>query len=558
MDEQKGIHSEYQAIDKQIAELSVQKALSLEEAMKSNDPQELIKAAQYLKSQSDKSQPTVKSWLLTPPDVAPSQHGYRPESRIGGLDFFVLRKLSGTVPVSQVVGTRIDQVSNFLNFTLDEQREGYTIRKKLDLFADRKEARSLTREDKNAVTDIVHFLESGGSKSKWGNADDLYTFSRKMVNDSLIYDQATTELVRDRSFKLTKYIPVDASFIRFLDFNDPRNYSAYKDLIVNLDGEEFFPKYGMVYNNQLMVNPTTGHQIVYYPWELAYGVRNQTTSVWRNGYGVPELEIAASLVTGILYGFDYNVNLFKNGSNPRGFINIKSGGGNVTVINSFRDAWRQMMTGNVNSHKIPVFEGIDLEWIDLQKANREMEFQKWMDFLLLIFCSVYRIDPSELGMNLNGGSNMFGQDGQKARLEHSKTKGLKPLLVFLEKYINKYIVSEFNPRFEFKFTGIDIEDEAAQVDLDDKKLKAGLVSFETMFEKYNGRKYDPKKDTILNQVFQTAKQAGGQQMNEFVDDQSGSDTADGNPFASFMNKGMEDNPIASAAFDVIESILGVE
>ena len=107
------------------------------------------------------------------------------------------------------------------------------------------------------------------------------------------------------------------------------------------------------------------------------------------------------------------------------------------------------MNGSQNSHKIPVFEGIDLEWIDMQMKNTDMEFQTWVEFLMVMFCAVYTIDPSELGFNFQQAHQMFGQDGQKQRLQHSRDKGLKPLLMFVQKVISKFIVSELNPEFEF-------------------------------------------------------------------------------------------------------------
>lgn len=210
-----------------------------------------------------------------------------------------------------------------------------------------------------------------------------------------------------------------------------------------------------------------------------------------------------------------------------------------------------------NSHKLPVFEGINMEWHDLQNSNKEMEFQKWIEFLLVIFCSLYRIDPSELGFNFQTASTIFGQDGQKERLDHSKTKGLKPLLVFLEGVINKYIVSELNPEYHFKFCGIDIEDEDSQIELDDKKLKAGAVSFESIFEKWSGRKFNPKTDTILNQVFQQAQQAkqmGNPEFNKMVDDEAGVEgEGEQNPFAEFGKSGNLD-PITKASIDKINSL----
>ena len=194
------------------------------------------------------------------------------------------------------------------------------------------------------------------------------------------------------------------------------------------------------------------------------------------------------------------------GSNPRGFINLKTDGVNMDIVNDFRQTWRQMIAGVNNSHKIPVFSGVDLEWIDLQSSNKDMEFQQWMEFLIIMICSVYTIDPTELGYQFRNQAQIFGQDGQRERLEHSKHKGLKPLLVFLQKVITKYIISEIDKDYEFVFTGVDIENEQVAVDLDSKKVQSGFISFESAFEKYMGRPYNKNKDTILNPVFLQIKQ----------------------------------------------------
>ena len=160
-----------------------------------------------------------------------------------------------------------------------------------------------------------------------------------------------------------------------------------------------------------------------------------------------------------------------------------------------------------NSHKIPVIQGIDLQWIDLQQTNRDMEFTEWIKFLFVIVCAVYRMDPSELGFQFQDQARIFGERGQRERLDHSKQKGLTPLMVFYQNILNKYIISEIDERLELVFTGIEIEDENAQVELDKKKLEAGMVSMEDMFEKYSGRAFDPDMDTILNPVYQQAQQA---------------------------------------------------
>jgi len=315
----------------------------------------------------------------------------------------------------------------------------------------------------------------------------------------------------------------------------------------------------MAWNSQIVKHPTTGSPIIYYPWELGYGVRNKTTNVRKNGYGVSEMETLMDLVTYILWGVQYNGNFFKQGSQPKGFMNVKGGNVDNTTLNEFRTAWRQTMSSVSNSHKLPVIQGMDLEWIDLQSSNRDMEFNQWLEFLIIMFCSVYTIDPSELGFNFRQQAQMFGQEGQQARLDHSMNKGLKPILRFLEGIINKYIVDELDSTLEFSFTGVDTEDEAAQVELDGKKLAAGMVSFEGMFQKYEGEKYDEKKHTILNQVFQQAQQAkqfGGEESNAAVDEMTGEeDEGAQNPFAQFEKAGQND-PIIAESLKYIEKAFG--
>ena len=48
---------------------------------------------------------------------------------------------------------------NFMDFSEDEQKEGFTIRKKKSLFSTGDE--KLTNEDKKKISKIVDFLEKG-------------------------------------------------------------------------------------------------------------------------------------------------------------------------------------------------------------------------------------------------------------------------------------------------------------------------------------------------------------------------------------------------------------
>lgn len=532
----------------------------LQKSLTSESFEEVMKAQAFIAEQQKNArrapQPEIKSILWNPSEIGFNGKGYRDPNN--GISFGTLNRMGEIFIVKAIINTRIEQVQNFLKYSLDDQKPGYQIRYKKSPGSEGSEDKELNVKDKKIVDYIVKFLEEGGENDKWECEDNFQEFTRKVLRDSLVLDQMTFELVRARNMNLKKYRAVDAALIRQLDTNDPR----YAQMFENFRWHGYLPRYAMVWDGQIIRHPVTNEYVVFYPWELGYGVRNKTTNVLRNGYGCSELETLIEIVTWILWGMQYNGNFFKQGSQPKGFINVKNGNIDQGTLNEFRQDWKQTMSTVYNSHKIPVIQGIDLEWIDLQQTNRDMEFTEWIKFLLVIACAVYRMDPSELGFQFQDAARIFGQEGQKERLDHSRQKGLTPLLVFYQNVLNKYIISEIDDRLELVFTGIEIEDEAAQVELDKKKSEAGFVSLEDMFKKYSGRKFNPEKDTILNTVYQSAqsnKMMGGEGMNQIVDDEEGKDspkTAQEAIDQMLVEKSM-DNPILGKALEFIDSQLGI-
>lgn len=516
----------------------------LQAALNSNDAGEIMKANLYL-GEINRQPTKIQSVFFDPNDISGNGRGFKDSK--GVLSFSVLRRMGDIHIVKSIVSTRVEQIMNFMDFSEDEQKEGFTIRKKKSLFFTGDE--KLTNEDKKKISKIVDFLEKGGWTDKWDNVDSLQEFVSKIMSDSLTLDQLAFEMVRNRMWELQKFRAVDASLIRFLDSVDPRQREGFEQY--RFKGH--LPRYCMVWEEMILHNPITKEPILYYPWELGFGIRNKTSDVRRNGYGVSELETLVNIITWILWGFSYNANFFSQGSQPKGFINIKNPNISNSTLQEFRQAWTQTMAGVYNSHRTPVINGIDLEWVDLQKlSNRDMEFNEWIKFLIIMTCSVYRIDPSELGFNFKESQQIFGQDGQRERLKHSREKGLKPLLIFLQGVITKYIVSELDENYEFAFTGIEVEDEEAQVKLDSEKLSSGMVSMQDIFKKYNGRDFDPEKDIILNQVYQGMKQAeeqnkmfGASQPGQQPEGVPEGDEED--PFAQY--KSFNENPIMKPAVD---------
>lgn len=530
----------------------------IQKSLQSESFEEVMKAQAFLAEQQKHGrklpQPVIKSVLWNPSEIGFTGKGYRDPNN--GVSFNTLNRMGDIFIIKAVINTRIEQVQNFLKYSNDDQKPGYKIRYKQSPTSLGEDAlkQELSKEDMKKVEYIVKFLEEGGENEKWDCEDSFQEFTHKVLNDSLRLDQLCFEVVRARNFDLKKFRAVDGALVRQLDTNDPRHVQMFEQF----RWHGYLPRYAMVWDGQIIRHPVTDEFIAFYPWELGYGIRNKSSNVLRNGYGCSELETLLEIVTWVLWGMQYNGNFFKQGSQPKGFINVKNGNIDQGTLNEFRQDWKQTMSTVYNSHKIPVVQGIDLEWIDLQQTNRDMEFTEWIKFLMVLVCSVYRMDPSELGFQFQDAARVFGQDGQKERLDHSKQKGLTPLLIFYQNILNKYIISEIDERLEFVFTGIEIEDEAAQVDLDVKKIQNGFISLEDAFEKYSGRKFNPDKDTILNSVYQQAQNAkmmGGDFMNQVADEEGGEDTSTGDKEFDSMLAKSADNPILGKAFEFIDNQL---
>ena len=525
-----------QELDTLQQQIEIQRNLEVEKSLRSSDPQAILAAQAYLQRQNA-HQDGLKSYLFDPNLESLNTNGYRVPLK--GVNFDTMRKMAKTPVILTVIGTRKDQVAGFAEPVDNDQEKGWKIRRKRTLFGTGDE--EISDEDKKIIEELTKFILNGGNQedSKW-DFDGFEEILREITDDSLTIDQLCMELVYTRGGKLCQYYPVDSTTIRLVDTSQTTQLAAYTKPV-----KGYWPRYCQVWEDNICA--------FYYPWELTFGVRNKTTSIKSNGYGQPELEDLVQIVTWLLFGMQYNGNFFSQGSNPKGFFSIE---GNIppSALNDFKQMWRNTQSGVWNAHKIPVIEtgGSKVNWTNMMGGNmKDMEFHKWLEFLIVLVCCVYKIDPTECGFNLEGMRGIFGQDGQKARLKHSQTKGLTPILKLIQRIITKYIIEPLNEDFEFVFCGVETDDQEKVLEMDVKKIQNGFMSLEDGFKKYSGREFDPEKDTILNSVYQQAKQSqmmGGDMMNGMVDGMSGEQSITGeeeeNPFEKalidYLHKGLKE------------------
>lgn len=435
-----------------------------------------------------KSEPVVdRKSYIEPPIVLMESLNYK--DKPSSLTYNTLYQMATkNSVVGAVINTRVNQVSSFTKpARFNKDKLGYEIRL-------RNPTAVPTDEQTKMMTAIETFIENCGYK-KDNTRDDFDQFIRKVVRDSLTYDQLTFEIIPDRRGLPAEFLAVDAATIRAA--SEDFRYDPYMSEIAPKSSDEV--SYVQVIDGTVVSWFTSN--------ELAFGIRNPRTSIYMQPYGFSELEQLITQITSHLYAEEYNSKFFSQGGTTKGIINLKQDPNGVMSnqqLESFKRQWRSQVTGMTGAWKTPVVQIPNgIEYVNVSQSNREMEFEKWMNYLINIVCAVYQIDPAEVNFPNNGGVAGTGggifESSNESKLKNSKDKGLRPLLRFIESLINKYIVSRFSEEFVFNFTGIDEKSEDEEADFDSKTVKVYRTVNEIRAD--HGKEPLPDGDIILDPAY---------------------------------------------------------
>ena len=317
----------------------------------------------------------------------------------------------------------------------------------------------------------------------------LNTFVRALIRDTLTIDLAAVEMVRDQADRPHHFFPVDAATIRYAT-PQLKTYAGTLNSQVNLDIlypekeiEYLEEKTDALYLDQTLLDDDEYKYVqvirgvierAYTPKELKVAIRNMTTDIYHNGYGIAELELLVRLVSSHLNTEYYNEAYFTQGFSAKGILHLKSPL-NRRKLEAVRIQWQHMLKGSRNSFQTPIFAGQDdVNWIPLTQNHSDIEFQGWMNYLIKLICAIYQIDPIEIGygmMEEGGGGGGLNGDNSTEKITLSRDKGLYPLMKWLEHFINTKIIDPFEPDFVIKFTGLSGESALDALDRQDREVR---------------------------------------------------------------------------------------
>ena len=544
-----GVH--LKTLEEQQAKLAIEKELALNTALTSGSVDEIYKARLYYNNfysnAGRKNSPNSKGKSIT---IDPLENsgtmGYF--DKVGYISYPVLRNMGKVPIIRSIIATRKEQVADYCIPQEDRYSKGFVIRKKTTAIPEDGDGdpKDLNDNEKRVIDELTKFLLEGGeSDEKWVD-DDFETFIRKIVEDSLSMDQACFEIIPNRKNEPYSFKAVDAATFRFADTIDEGSNTPESEKV-----NGHYPAYVQIYQGNIVAE--------YYPWELCFGLRNPQTNIYGNGYGRSELEDLVTTVTAMLHSDQYNANFFRNGTAPKGALMVKKAGGlNSDVISEFRREWNAQMVGPANMHKTPILDAEHMEWLDLQKTNRDMEFSKYQEYLIKLSCAVYKISPEEIGfpvqgsLGKSGGGLGGGRGAASEERDYSMDKGLKPLLRKIARWINKYLIGpKTDDVFEFAFIGLDAETSVSE----ESRLILASKSYLEVNEvrKLKGLQPLAYGDIILDPIAAQAKLGGNAPVDVFTS------FTENNESEKFTN-GLEDNgnPMAKSFESYLDQLIEID
>ena len=429
------------------------------------------------------------------------------KDRPSSISYETLQAMIWRMPIiHSILITRQNQIANFAIPQPDRFTPGFRVR-----LADKKAEATEVSEAKGRH--LESWLLSTGKTENPEGRDDFETFLRKLVRDSLTYDQACVEVVPDRAGRPAEFYAVDGKTIRIADTTKLRFDEDDTDQV----------RYVQIYDGLVVAE--------YSQRELCFGVRNPTTDIRNQNYGHSELEMLISTVTSLLWAWDYNQKFFSQGTTAKGIINFK-GAIPEKQLRAFRRFWYGQVAGVENAFRQPITNADELQWINMQQSNREMEFSAWFDFLIKVATSMYGMDPMEINFKYgdSGSSSSMFESANQSKLAASKDKGLKPLLRHIQRWVNLYLIHPVDPDYTFEFVGLEAQTPAEQADLQTKQVKTYKTINEIRAEDDMEPLPPDEGDIILDPVWMQAKQ-----MKAMQDQQAAMGDEEGDDFSDLEN-----------------------
>ena len=445
--------------------------------------------------------------------------------------------------VGAILTLRIQQAMEFINISRDGDTSGWEFVLK-DENATMNKEREKQRDFLEGFLTHCHRADYISYESKRDDFKDLLT---KFVRDRILIDKVCWEVERDKKNEAVALWVLDGATIApvlpggfygstsQIGVGINSGFNKLSDEIRKIRLENIPPIEEISYIQELL-HGTSGGGITaaFRESDLIYDLGNELNDISMYKQGLSVIEKANIAVIAFLNALTYNANGLSKAAIPKIAIALgKDAGYTPEQLEDAQDEWAanfQAMDGQWNIPLLPS----DAKVLNLMNSNREMEYQKYLEFSGALICAVCGVDSSELGLRLSQAQNVLN-DNQDAKQTFSKNRGIRDLLGGFSYVVNRFLdISgySFAKDFRFKFNGLETTDKSFEADLRKKNVESVM----TVDEVRKTMDLPPLKDglgeIILNSVFmqnkQAAEMAGGEEegMADYEEDDEGGDEFD--------------------------------
>lgn len=423
--------------------------------------------------------------------------------------------------VGATITLRKQQAIEFSHVSHDKDIPGweYTL-------CDTKATVSKEQEQQKAfLEEFTKFTHAPGYQNFQGietQHDDIRNLLEKFIRDRTLIDKITWEIERDRRGQAVALWCLDGATIApvlpggfygstsQIGVGINSGYTRLSEEIRKARIENIPPIEEISYIQELIYGTSGGGiTAAFRETDILYDLGNELNDIRLYKQGLSVVEKANVANVAFINSLTYNSNGLTRGSIPKIAIALgKDASYTEEQLEDAQDEWSanfQAMDGQWN---IPLLNS-DAKVLDLNKTNRDMEYQKYLEFTGALTCAVLGVDSSELGLRLNQAQSVLNENPDAKQL-FSKNRGIRELLGEFSYLMNRFLrVSNFPfaRDWKFVFNGLSTEDKGYEAELKKTKAETYMMVDEVRAEEDLPPLPDGSGQIILNNVWQQNKQA---------------------------------------------------
>lgn len=444
--------------------------------------------------------------------------------------------------VGAIITLRIQQAMEFCHISNDKDVPGWEI----TLKDPKKTPTPAQEKQKEFLENFLIETKRDDYKGMEPKHDDFKDLITKYIRDRLLIDKIVWEIERDKSGKAVALWVMDGATIlpvlpggfygstSQVGFGLSPGYNRLAEEIRKAKLEQIPPIDEIAYIQELLYGSSGGGvTAAYRETDLIYDLGNELNDIryYKQGFSVTEKANVA--VVAFINSLTFNSNGLSRGSIPKVAIAMgKESGYTVEQLEDMQDEWVANFEAMDGQWNIPLLNG-DAKVLNMLPTNRDMEYQKYMEFTGALTCSIMGTDAAELGLRLNQAQQVMSEN-QDAKQQFSKNRGIRELLGGFAYIANRFLrISgyDFAKDFIFRFNGLTTEDKDFEAELRAKNVKSVKTIDECRAEIDLPPLPNGEGAIILDSVFLQNKQGMAMQ-------QQGMD--EGNDFGGFSENDIDD------------------